>query len=34
MAWGATVPSGGREGLAMLTVTTTSGEALKTFLVK
>jgi hypothetical protein len=30
----ATVPSGGRKGLAMLTVTTASGEASKTFLVK
>ncbi|MCS6287074.1 MAG: IPT/TIG domain-containing protein [Nitrospira sp.] len=29
-----TVPSGGRKGLAMLTVTTASGEASKTFLVK
>ncbi len=30
----ATVPSGGRKGLAMLTVTTASGEDSKTFLVK
>ncbi len=30
----ATVPSGGRKGLAMLTVTTASGEVSKTFLVK
>ena len=30
----ATVPSGGRRGLAMLTVTTASGEVSKTFLVK
>lgn len=29
-----TVPSGGRKGLAMLTVTTASGEVSKTFLVK
>ncbi|MEK6633587.1 MAG: IPT/TIG domain-containing protein [Nitrospirota bacterium] len=29
-----TVPSGGRRGLAMLTVTTASGETSKTFLVK
>jgi len=28
------VPSGGRKGLAMLTVTTASGEVSKTFLVK
>jgi len=30
----ANVPSGGRKGLAMLTVTTASGEVSKTFLVK
>ncbi|HEX8750848.1 MAG TPA: IPT/TIG domain-containing protein [Nitrospira sp.] len=30
----ATVPAGGRKGLAMLTVTTASGEDSKTFLVK
>jgi hypothetical protein len=30
----ATVPSGGRKGLAMLTVTTASGEVSKAFLVK
>ena len=30
----ATVPSGGRKGLAMLIVTTASGEASKTFLMK
>ncbi|SPP65997.1 IPT/TIG domain-containing protein [Nitrospira lenta] len=30
----ATVPSGGRKGLAMLTVTTASGEVSKTFLMK
>lgn len=30
----ATVPSGGRKGLAMLTVTTASGEGSKAFLVK
>ncbi len=30
----ATVPSGGRKGLAMVTVTTASGEDSKTFLVK
>ncbi|MEQ1795405.1 MAG: IPT/TIG domain-containing protein [Nitrospira sp.] len=29
-----TVPSGGRKGLAMLTVTTASGEGSKTFLMK
>lgn len=30
----ATIPSGGRKGLAMLTVTTASGEVSKAFLVK
>lgn len=30
----ANVPSGGRKGLAMLTVTTASGEVSKAFLVK
>ncbi len=34
MAWKVTIPSGGRKGLAMLIVTTASGEVSKMFLVK